>query len=264
MAVSTLRGEPAANKHQTRCGHDDFACTAGESPRQASAAPSFALRATDGPPPPPLSRWRMVHHSLAPTNKRKKGKEAERRQTHGAWSARKRRAARATDKAACATLRLRARSSAGVPPRLLPEGRWSQRLCFRPGFLGRGRSVRSAKPAPTGERRPSAVTRALPAPACPSPVKAPHTPVVMPAGMMPEAAREPRWRTAARGNRTRSVSRGHRLASFHERTGRPRLSRSARPLSKDLFPVGSYAHGSGLCARDAGRRRASPGGEIGQ
>ncbi len=69
---------------------------------------------------------------------------------------------------------------------------WSPRLCFRPGFLGRGRSVRSAKPAPTGERRPTAVTWALPTPACPSPVKAPHTPVVMPAGMMPKAAREPR------------------------------------------------------------------------
>jgi hypothetical protein len=32
--------------------------------------------------------------------------------------------------------------------------------------------------------------RALPAPACPSPVKAPHAPAVVPASMMPKAARE--------------------------------------------------------------------------
>ncbi len=31
-----------------------------------------------------------------------------------------------------------ARSPLGVPPRLLPEGRRSPRLSFRPGFLGRG------------------------------------------------------------------------------------------------------------------------------
>src|SRR5579862_201079 len=34
--------------------------------------------------------------------------------------------------------RLAARSPLGVPPRLLPEGRQSPRLSFRPGFLGRG------------------------------------------------------------------------------------------------------------------------------
>jgi len=32
--------------------------------------------------------------------------------------------------------------------------------------------------------------RALPVPACPSPVDAPHRPAVVPVGMMPEAARE--------------------------------------------------------------------------
>ncbi len=37
----------------------------------------------------------------------------------------KRRAGRATDKAACAALRLRARSPAGVTPRLCPRGVWS-------------------------------------------------------------------------------------------------------------------------------------------
>jgi hypothetical protein len=34
------------------------------------------------------------------------------------------------------------------------------------------------------------VTRALPAPACPSPGKAPPGPIVMPVSMMPKAARE--------------------------------------------------------------------------
>ena len=154
----------------------------------------------------PLSRWRMI-------KKKGSGTPAD-AMLHGPHASGVRRAPRS--KAACAALRLRARSSAGVPLRLLPEGRWSQRLSFRPGFLGRGRSVRSGKPAPTGERKSSAVTRALPAPACPSPVNAPHAPVVMPASMMPKAARERWWRTAARGNRARSVSRGHRLASFHD------------------------------------------------
>jgi hypothetical protein len=42
--------------------------------------------------------------------------------------ARKRRAVRTNERAACAALRLRARSPAGVPPRLSPEGLSSQRL----------------------------------------------------------------------------------------------------------------------------------------
>jgi len=45
-----------------------------------------------------------------------------------------------------------------------------QRLSVRPGFLGLGRSARSSTPAPTGGRRFCAAPRALPAPACPSPV----------------------------------------------------------------------------------------------
>src|ERR1700676_2680633 len=50
-------------------------------------------------------------------------------------------------------------------------------LSFRPGFLGRGRHHSFAR-------------RALAAPTCPSPVDAPHAPAVVPASMMPEAARE--------------------------------------------------------------------------
>ncbi len=71
--------------------------------------------------------------------------------------------------------------------------RWvvvTSQLSFRPGFLGLGGSARSAMLAPTGGRRPSAVTRALSAPACPSPGKAPPAPAVVPERMMPEAARE--------------------------------------------------------------------------
>jgi hypothetical protein len=49
-------------------------------------------------------------------------------------------------------------------------------------------------------------SRALPALSCPSPVAAPHTPVVMPKSMMPEAARE-RFANPARGHRTRSAIR---------------------------------------------------------
>jgi hypothetical protein len=41
---------------------------------------------------------------------------------------------------------------------------------------------------PIGGEGPRAVTRALPAPACPSPVAAPHAPAVVPASMMPGAA----------------------------------------------------------------------------
>ena len=48
-------------------------------------------------------------------------KEAERRQTRSPRPARKRRTGRATEKAACAALPLRARSPAGVPPRHLQQ-----------------------------------------------------------------------------------------------------------------------------------------------
>ena len=54
---------------------------------------------------------------------------------------------------------------------------------------GTWQDARSCKPAPTGVQRPHVLTRALPAPACPSPGNAPPGPVVVPVSMMPEAAR---------------------------------------------------------------------------
>ena len=75
--------------------------------------------------------------------------------------------------AACSCLLAEgARPPIGVPPRLSPEGRRSQRLSSRPRFLGRGFCGRYP-PLP-----------------CPSPVAAPHAPAVVPAREMPRAARE--------------------------------------------------------------------------
>jgi hypothetical protein len=65
-------------------------------------------------------------------------------------------------------------------------GPWAQLQARLPGTW---QDVRSCKLAPTGEQRPRALTRALPAPACPSPGNAPPGPVVVPVSMMPEAAR---------------------------------------------------------------------------
>ena len=65
-------------------------------------------------------------------------------------------------------------------------GPWAQLQARLPGTW---QDVRSGKLAPTGERRPRALARALPAPACPSPGNAPPGPVVVPVSMMPEAAR---------------------------------------------------------------------------
>jgi hypothetical protein len=66
-------------------------------------------------------------------------------------------------------------------------GPWAQLQARLPGTW---QDVRSGTVAPTGEQRSCALTRALPAPACPSPGNAPPGPVVVPASMMPEAARE--------------------------------------------------------------------------
>jgi hypothetical protein len=67
--------------------------------------------------------------SPKPKSKRKKLKEAERRQTQG----HNRRILR------CGARSFGARTLDGVPPRLSPKGIIpSQRLSFRPGFLGRG------------------------------------------------------------------------------------------------------------------------------
>ena len=65
-------------------------------------------------------------------------------------------------------------------------GPWAQLQARLPGTW---QDVRSGTVAPTGEQRPRALPRALPAPACPSPGNAPPGPVVVPVSMMPEAAR---------------------------------------------------------------------------
>jgi hypothetical protein len=65
-------------------------------------------------------------------------------------------------------------------------GPWAQLQARLPGTW---QDVRSGTVAPTGEQRSCALTRALPAPACPSPGNAPPGPVIVPVSMMPEAAR---------------------------------------------------------------------------
>ena len=76
------------------------------------------------------------------------------------------------------------RSTAALTCGLSPAARGS-----RPGFLGRGRNVRSVK-SPFRRRSARSCKRALPAPACPSPVVAPHGPLVVADRMMPGTARE--------------------------------------------------------------------------
>ena len=71
---------------------------------------------------------------------------------------------------------------------------------FRPGFLGRG-SV-----------------RALPALACPSPAEAPRAPAVIPADMMPEAARE-RFARPPAGTTLAPLSGSHLESALVERDG---------------------------------------------
>ena len=86
-------------------------------------------------------------------------------------------AGRATRVPACADPPLRARSPVGVPPRLFLET--SKRL--RPAS---GQASWDAAAIPTLTAR-----WALPTPACPSPVNAPHGLLVVAASMMPKAAR---------------------------------------------------------------------------
>src|SRR5580704_17499191 len=71
---------------------------------------------------------------------------------------------------------------------------------FRPGFLGRGSS------------------RALPALSCPSPAAAPRAPVVIPADMMPEAARE-RFARPPAGTALAPLSGSHLESALVERDG---------------------------------------------
>jgi hypothetical protein len=72
---------------------------------------------------------------------------------------------------------------------------------FRPGFLGRGENADLSR-SPFRRQHRTQLMRALPAPACPSPVAAPHRPVLVPVYMMPEVARE-RFAISARGHRPR-------------------------------------------------------------
>jgi len=95
-------------------------------------------------------------------NERKRKRNAGRRSV--SWPARKRRAVRTNERAACAALRLRARSPAGVPPRLSHEG------LIIPRLNSGQASCDSAGTAITAAPRLSQSS------------DAPHAPVVMPAG----------------------------------------------------------------------------------
>jgi hypothetical protein len=77
-------------------------------------------------------------------NERKRKRNAGRRSV--SWPARKRRAVRTNERAACAALRLRARSPAGVPPRLSPEGLFIPKAQSGPGFVGQGVHVAGFTP----------------------------------------------------------------------------------------------------------------------
>src|SRR5580693_9252588 len=137
--------------HATR-----ISCNENEAPRPAPPPPRFARYASSSGPPPPLARGRKepalsqrdprrsyvqgearigkvrfaIHHSpLAFPFLHKGRREAERRQT----------LIRILRILRCGSRLHEARSSDGVPPRLSPKGIIpSQRLSFRPGFLGRG------------------------------------------------------------------------------------------------------------------------------
>src|SRR4029077_6930917 len=103
---------------------------------------------------------------------------------------------------------------------------------FRPGFLGRGS------------------LRALPALACPSPAAAPRAPAVIPADMMPEAARE-RFARPPAGTPLAPLSGSHLESALVERDGgaisRGRDERQAqstnlfmrfsKPLKSNFFAV---------------------------
>ena len=95
---------------------------------------------------------------------------------------------------------LRARSPFGAPPRLWPK------------FLGLGFST-------SGQVSwDAALERALPAFACPSPADAPRAPAVIPADMMPEAARE-RFARPPAGTALAPLSGSHLESALVERDG---------------------------------------------
>ena len=111
--------------------------------------------------------------------------------------------------------RLRARSPAGVPPRLSPKGVVVPKAQLGPGFLGRGRSARSCKPAPTGGRRPCAVLSGhYTRPSLSQSSEAPRMPVIMPAGMMPKPPGCAADEAAPAGTALAPAGRHHRPASL--------------------------------------------------
>jgi len=115
------------------------------------------------------------------TNERTEGKnskEAERRQT------RRQKLHLPAQRAPCG-----ARSPVGVPLRLSPGRQLVPKAQRQAMLSGTVRSVRSCTAAPTGERRPCASSRALPAPEQQTNVpvqRAPRVPVIVPAGLMPK------------------------------------------------------------------------------
>ena len=115
------------------------------------------------------SAWASLR-SAPPYKNRKEKREAERRQT---CVQPPRPCGRGAHR--------RVRSPVGVPPRLLRQ-RANANAQLQARLPGTRQDARSGKLAPTGERRPRAVPRALPAPACPSPGNAPPRPVIVPAG----------------------------------------------------------------------------------
>jgi hypothetical protein len=104
--------------------------------------------------------------------------------------ARKRRAGRATESAACAALRLRARSPAGIPLAVFANGTFVPRAQRRARLPER----RHRESGHSRTRRPFGHS------------DAPRAPVLLPAGMMPEPPGSGVYRSA-RGRRTRSAIR---------------------------------------------------------
>jgi hypothetical protein len=121
-------------------------------------------------------RSRITLCSIRATKKKRK-RNADRRMCPSSALARGARSAdalacrRSTTALAVGAFARRAQLQARLP------GTWQERI------------VLSSSPQPGGERL-RAAKRALPAPACPSPGKAPPASAVVPKSMMPEAARE--------------------------------------------------------------------------
>src|SRR5581483_1961586 len=98
----------------------------------------------------------------------------------------------------------RARSPVGVPLRLSPGRQLVPKAQRQAMLSGTVRSVRSCTAAPTGERRPCASSRALPAPEQQTNVpvqRAPRVPVIVPAGLMPKPPECGGDEPSARGHR---------------------------------------------------------------